>query len=118
LPLLFDAMVSKGRMDLRAFVQLTATAPAELFGLTGKGRIAPGADADIAIWDPDAQLTYGADDLHCNTGYNPFAGTTVKGLPQTVLLRGQAIVTDRKLTGKPGQGRRVPMQISAAMAAG
>ena len=118
LPLLFDAMVSKGRMDLRAFVRLTALAPAELFGLTGKGRIAPGADADIAIWDPDAQLTYGANDLHCNTGYNPFAGTTVKGLPQTVLSRGQAIVTDRKLTGKPGQGRRVPMQISAAMAAG
>lgn len=118
LPLLFDAMVSKGRMDLRAFVRLTALAPAELFGLTGKGRIAPGADADIAIWDPDAQLTYGADDLHCNTGYNPFEGTTVKGLPQTVLSRGQAIVTDHKLTGKPGQGRRVPMQISAAMAAG
>lgn len=118
LPLLFDAMVSKGRMDVRAFVRLTATAPAELFGLTGKGRIAPGADADIAIWDPTARLTYGADDLHCNTGYNPYAGTTVMGLPQTVLSRGQAVITDRAVTGKPGQGRRVPMQISAAMASG
>jgi dihydropyrimidinase len=115
LPLLFDAMVSRSRMDLRAFVRLTATAPAELFGLHGKGQIAPGADADIAIWNPNAELTYSAGDLHCNTGYNPFAGTTVKGLPETVLSRGQLIIKDSKLVGVAGQGRRVPMQISAVM---
>jgi dihydropyrimidinase len=115
LPLLFDAMVSQGRMDLRAFVRLTATAPAELFGLRGKGLIAQGADADIGIWNPDAELTYGNDDLHCNTGYNPFAGKKLKGLPETVLSRGQPIVQNRKLVGVAGQGKRVPMQISAAM---
>lgn len=117
LPLLFDAMISRGRMAICDFVRLTSTAPAELFGLQGKGQIAPGADADIAIWNASAVLTYGEDDLHCNTGYNPFAGTTVKGLPETVLSRGQVIVKDRKLLGRAGQGQRVPMQVSPAMRA-
>jgi dihydropyrimidinase len=117
LPLLFDAMVSKGRMDLPAFVRLACSAPAALFGLHGKGQLTPGADADIAIWNPQAELTYGHDDLHCNTGYNPFAGITVKGLPETVLSRGNIIVDQRKIVGRAGQGRRVPMQISAAMRA-
>ncbi len=53
LPLLFDAMVSKGRLGLEKFVELTATAPAKIYNLhPRKGSIAIGADADIAIWDP------------------------------------------------------------------
>lgn len=115
LPLLFDAMVSAGRMDLSAFVRLTATAPAHLFGLTGKGRIAPGSDADIAIWNPDATLTYGKNDLHDNTGYNPYAGRKVRGVPVQVLSRGKTIVANGKLVGKVGQGRRVAMEVSPAM---
>ena len=55
LPVLFDAMVSRGRLGLEKFVELTATAPARLYGLhERKGSIAVGADADIAIWDPGA----------------------------------------------------------------
>src|SRR5205085_6281180 len=51
LPLLFDAMVSKGRFDLPRFVAWTATEPAKIYGLhPRKGSIAIGADADIAIW--------------------------------------------------------------------
>ena len=55
LPLLFDAMVSKGRWASKKFVELTATSPAKIYGLhPRKGTIAVGADADIAIWDPDS----------------------------------------------------------------
>ncbi|MGJ8573286.1 MAG: dihydropyrimidinase [Hoeflea sp.] len=110
LPLMFDAMVSKGKMGLEAFVEKTSTAPARAFGLQGKGVIASGFDADIAIWDPEASLTYGPDDLHDNVGYNPFCGTTVKGLPVTVLSRGKLVLKDRNLLGKPGQGKHLPMQ--------
>lgn len=53
LPLLFDAMVSRGRLGIEKFVDLTATAPAKIYNLhPRKGSIAVGADADIAIWDP------------------------------------------------------------------
>ena len=52
LPILFSEGVSKGRIDPCAFVRLTATNPARLFGLyPRKGTIAPGADADIVLWD-------------------------------------------------------------------
>jgi dihydropyrimidinase len=105
LPLLFDAMVSRGRLGLAKFVDLTAEAPARLYGLSTKGRIAPGMDADLVLWDPAREHTYGEDDLHDNVGYNPWAGTTVRGWPVQVLLRGETIVRDGTFTGAPGKGR-------------
>ena len=56
LPVLFDAMVSRGRLGLEKFVELTATAPARLYGLhERKGSIAVGADADLAVWIPSGR---------------------------------------------------------------
>lgn len=115
LPLMFSAMVSEGRLGLRKFVELTSTAPAEIFGLTGKGVIAPGADADITIWDPEKRVTYGENDLNDQTGYNPFAGYSVTGWPETVIARGEVIVEGCALKAQTGRGRRVPMAISEAM---
>lgn len=109
LPLMFDAMVSQNRGGVERFAQITATAPARAFGLTGKGQIAPGFDADIAIWDPKHSLTYAANDLHDNVGYNPFCGTTVKGLPVTVLSRGQVLLQGGSFTAEPGRGERIIM---------
>src|SRR5205085_2780075 len=65
LPLLFDAMVSKGRLGLEKFVELTATAPAKIYNLhPRKGSIAVGADADIAIWDPNREVTIADEMMH------------------------------------------------------
>ncbi|MEM9788183.1 MAG: amidohydrolase family protein, partial [Pseudomonadota bacterium] len=88
-----------------AFARVTATAPAQLYGLKRKGAIAPGMDADIVIWDPDRQVTYGADDLHDNVGYNPWEGYSVQGWPDHVILRGQTLVKDGAFFGTPGQGQ-------------
>ena len=109
LPLMFNAMLSEGRMGLEAFVELTSAAPARAFGLPGKGQIAEGFDADIAIWDPERTLTYGADDLKDNVGYNPYEGTTVRGLPVWVFSRGRAIVRERELAPTPGGGKWLAM---------
>jgi dihydropyrimidinase len=117
LPLMFDAMVSNGKLGAQKFVELTATTPARIFGLTGKGRIEVGADADIAIWDPARQVTFGANDLHDATGYNPFAGRTITGWPDCVLSRGEVVLTDGHCHGAPGRGRRIPMAVSDAMQA-
>ena len=115
LPLMFNAMVSEGRLGIEKFVELTSTAPADIFGLAGKGRIAPGADADIAIWDPGKRVTFGVNDLHDNTGYNPFAGHSVTGWPETVFSRGEVVIGNGKLCGSPGRGQRVRMAVSQAM---
>jgi dihydropyrimidinase len=106
LPLLFDAMVSKGRLGLQKFVELTATAPARMYNLhPRKGSIAIGADADIAIWDPEREVTLGDSMMHDLAGYTPYAGRTLRGWPITVLSRGRAIVADGKRLAEPGSGR-------------
>ncbi len=109
MPLLFDAMVSKGRLGLHKFVELTATAPAKLYNLhPRKGSIAIGADADIGIWDPNTEVTVTDVMMHDRTGYTPFAGRRLKGWPVTVLRRGEVVVADGKLTAKPGSGQFLP----------
>jgi dihydropyrimidinase len=109
LPLLFDAMVSKGRLGLGKFVELTATAPAKIYNLhPRKGSIAVGADADIAIWDPDRHVTISDDLTHDRTGYTPFAGRTVQGWPATVLSRGRVIIDSGRLSALSGSGRFLP----------
>lgn len=109
LPLMFSAMVSEGHMGVEAFAQLTATAPARAFGLDSKGAIAKGLDADLAIWDPEVSHTYGPNDLHDNTGYNPFEGTTIKGMPRHVFSRGEMLVRDRRLVTEAPRGRWLSM---------
>jgi dihydropyrimidinase len=108
---MFDVMVSKGRQGIVKFVELSVTAPARAFGLTNKGQIAPGFDADIAIWDPELSRTYVANDLHDNVGYNPFGGTRVNGLPVTVLSHGQVLVDDGRYRGQPGRGSHIKMTV-------
>lgn len=104
MPMLFDAMVSQGRLGLSKFVELTATAPARIYDLPGKGALAIGFDADIVLWDPQKTVTL-TDALHCNTGYNPFAGRSIKGWPEIVLRRGEIIVADGALRAEAGSGR-------------
>jgi dihydropyrimidinase len=108
LPLLFDAMVSHGRLGLERFVDLTATAPARIYNLPNKGSIAIGADADLAIWDPDKFVTLSDAMMHDRTGYTPYAGRTVQGWPATVLRRGAIIVENGRLQAQPGSGRFLP----------
>ena len=106
LPLLFDAMVSQGRLGLEKFVELTATAPAKIYNLhPRKGSIAIGADADIAIWDPAREVTLADSQVHDLTGYTPYAGRKIRGWPVTVLSRGRVIVADGKRSVEAGTGR-------------
>jgi dihydropyrimidinase len=109
LPLLFDAMVSKGRLGLAKFVELTATAPAQIYNLhPRKGSIAIGADADLVVWDPQRQVTLTNDLMHDAAGYTPYAGRTVVGWPETVIRRGEAIIKEGRLAAPPGSGIFLP----------
>jgi dihydropyrimidinase len=105
LPLLFDAMVSKGRLGLAKFVELTSSAPARIYNLPKKGSIAIGNDADIAIWNPDRKATLSDAMMHDATGYTPYAGRVVTGWPDTVLLRGKRLIEGGQFHGHAGDGR-------------
>jgi dihydropyrimidinase len=109
LPLLFDAMVSKGRLGLSKFVEITATAPAKIYNLyPRKGSIAIGADADLVIWDPNRQVTLNDKIVHDRAGYTPYAGRSVTGWPATIIRRGEVIICDGELKARPGSGIFLP----------
>jgi len=106
LPLLFDAAVTRGRLGLERFVELTSTAPARLYGLhPKKGVLAVGSDADIAIWNTTKTVRLSSSMLHDRAGYTPYEGRVVKGWPETVLSRGRVAVRDGALHVTPGSGR-------------
>ncbi|WP_170606251.1 dihydropyrimidinase [Ruegeria arenilitoris] len=105
LPILFNAMVTQGRGGPQAFAELTSHSAARIYGLQRKGAIAEGMDADIVVWDPEKTVTYGTNDLHDNVGYNPWAGYSVTGWPDLVMLRGQPLVQDGVFLGSPGNGK-------------
>ncbi|MEK6215833.1 MAG: amidohydrolase family protein, partial [Boseongicola sp.] len=104
MPLMFDAMISDGKLGGKAFVELCCTAPARLYGLPNKGDILPEFDADLVIWDPAKTATFGPNDLHDNVGYNPWDCRKITGWPETVLLRGSLVVQDGHLVSEPGSG--------------
>jgi dihydropyrimidinase len=106
LPLLFSEGVGKGEIDLCQFVRLTATNPAKLFGLAPrKGTIAPGADADLVLWDAKKQVTITNDVLQHVIDYTPYEGMQVTGWPVATLRRGQVAMRDGKVQAPPGSGQ-------------
>ncbi len=100
--LLFSEGVLKNRISLNKFVELTATAPARIFGLfPRKGCIAVGSDADIVIFDPLVQHTISASTHHMNCDYNLYEGWQVTGKCRSTILRGTlAVDRGRSLIGK------------------
>ena len=109
LPMLFSEGVQTGRISLNRFVDLSATTAARLYGLyPKKGTIAVGSDADIAIWDPDREVTISVDMLHDNVDYTPYEGFRVQGWPVTTLSRGEVVWDDGEVRGVPGRGRFLP----------
>ena len=108
LPILFSEGVNKGRITLEQFVAYSATNHAKMYGLyPRKGTIAIGADADIVLWDPKQKVTISRAVLHDGADYTPYEGIEVTGWPVTTLVRGRAVVDDRKLVGPKGHGRAV-----------
>ncbi|MGE0845255.1 MAG: dihydropyrimidinase [Flavobacteriaceae bacterium] len=105
LPWLFSEGVVKGRITLERFVALGSTNAAKTFGCTTKGRIAPGMDADIAIWNPATVRKVTLADQHDNMDYTPFEGMELQGVPEIVMNRGRTIVAHGELKSREGTGR-------------
>ena len=108
---IFSSYVVDQGLPLTRFVELTAANPARANGLyPRKGSLLPGADADIAIWDPREAWTISTDTLHQGTDYTPYEGRSVTGRPKTVLVRGRLVVDDGQLVDAAPRGRHLRAQ--------
>lgn len=106
-----------GRRDypLERFVDLTSANAAKLLGMyPKKGAIAPGSDADIAIFKTGLDYALSVDDLH-ETDYSPWEGTRIHGWPVTTILHGKVVVDDSEFSGDARDGQVVPRKMSRAV---
>ena len=104
--ILYSEGVAKGRISLPRFVELVSTAPARLFGMSPrKGHIAPGADADIVLLDPNERWTMSRETLHMATDWCAWDGIEVQGKVVKVFSRGDLIIDGNECLAQPGRGR-------------
>ncbi|WP_306369776.1 dihydropyrimidinase [Nocardiopsis sp. CC223A] len=103
---LLHQAVLDGRIDRRRWIELACATPARMFGLyPRKGTIAPGADADIVVYDPNAEHVMSAETHHMNVDYSAYEGRRVTGRARTVLSRGRVVVDGGEYLGAAGHGR-------------
>ncbi|MDP8904153.1 MAG: dihydropyrimidinase [Chloroflexota bacterium] len=104
--LLHDGGVVGGRLTKERWVELLSAAPARLFGLAGrKGVVAPGADADLVIYDPNRRHTISAKTHHMDVDYSCYEGREVQGGSDVVFSRGRIVVENGEWKGEKGWGR-------------
>ncbi|MDQ0939782.1 MULTISPECIES: dihydropyrimidinase [unclassified Streptomyces] len=106
--LLHQAVVD-GHLTRRRWIEVACATPARMFGLyPKKGTIAPGADADVVIYDPHAEQTLSVETHHMNVDYSAYEGKRITGQVETVLSRGDVVIDQRKFTGRAGHGQYTP----------
>jgi dihydropyrimidinase len=107
-PMLWEHGVRHGRLSMNRVVEITSTAVAKMFGLhPRKGVIAPGADADIVVFDPGRRHVFSTETSFMNVDYDIYEGQEVAGSPRLTLSRGTVVFDDGQIRTKPGHGRYV-----------
>lgn len=104
--------VVTGKISLPRLVAVLSTNPARILGLTSKGAIEIGKDADLVIFDPEKEREITIKDLHTKADYTLYEGMKVKGSPTATISRGEIIAKDGEFIGKPGRGRFVARQLT------
>ncbi|QWF21333.1 dihydroorotase family protein [Nocardioides sp. LMS-CY] len=101
---LLPGMISEGRkrgLSYNRIAELVARNPAQRYGLSHKGDVAVGYDADFCLVDDDVEYVVRAEDSLSTQEYTPFEGFTLTARVTDTYLRGEAVLTDGAMTGAP-----------------
>jgi dihydroorotase-like cyclic amidohydrolase len=96
----------RGRISYERVVDVYSEQPARLYGLwPAKGRLEPGADADVVLVDPEARWTVRDEDVLSKAGWSPFSGRTLRGRAVRTYLRAEVAADEGRVLAPPGRGR-------------
>ena len=111
--LMYQGVVG-GHISLERWVEITSTTPARMFGLYGtKGVIAPGADADIVVYDPAGHTSIGMGKAHhMNMDYSAWEGYEIDGHADLVMSRGTVVVDETGYIGTKSHGKYLKRGLS------
>lgn len=88
-------------LPLETIARLVASFPASRYRLPGKGQLAIGFDADLALVDLTRDVTLRTEDLLYRHPHSPFVGHQMQGVVVRTLLRGQTVWRDGTIVGAP-----------------
>ncbi len=99
--LVYSFGVATRKISLATMCKALSENPAKLYGMfPRKGIIAPGADADIVVYDPQADHILRAEDMVSRAGYTPYEGFVTRGCISQVWLRGNLMVENGHVIGQ------------------
>jgi dihydropyrimidinase/allantoinase len=105
MPLMLDC-VNRDLLSLERLVEVFSINPARILGIyPKKGALIPGADADIVVVDMNGDFTIEGERLHSKEKVTAFEGYQGKGLPLMTVVRGEIVMDEGVILGRPGYGK-------------
>ncbi|KAM4542639.1 dihydropyrimidinase-related protein 5a isoform 2-T2 [Odontesthes bonariensis] len=108
---IWEKGVIGGKMDENCFVAVTSSNAAKIYNLyPRKGRIIPGADADVVVWDPEGSKTISVDNQVQGGDINLYEGLRCHGVPLVTISRGRLVYENGMFTCAEGSGKFCPLR--------
>uniref|UniRef100_A0A8C5AXJ0 Dihydropyrimidinase like 5a n=1 Tax=Gadus morhua TaxID=8049 RepID=A0A8C5AXJ0_GADMO len=108
---LWERGVVGGKLDENQFVAVTSSNAAKIYNLyPRKGRIVPGADADIVVWDPEGSKTITVETQVQGGDTNLYEGLRCHGVPIVTISRGRLVYENGVFTCAEGSGKFYPLR--------
>ena len=103
LPLLLTAL-KQGKVTLLRLQEVLAEKPSKCFGLSSKGFIRMGLDADLVVIDMKRSFVVNPDNFHTRAKYSPFTGWRLVGKAVKTFVKGHLAMDEGEILAKPGSG--------------